>query len=65
MLKEKRDKSHKSFFLNKSEDRFLKLSIVWDLDIVIHDIHLIQYYCDVIHPIEFTLQAKDLSSLWD
>ena len=55
MLKEKRDKSHKSFFLNKSEDRFLKLSIVWDLDTVIQDIDPIQYYCDVIHPIEFTL----------
>jgi len=34
-------------------------------DIVIHDIDPIQYHRDVIHPIEFTLQAKDLSSLWD
>lgn len=34
-------------------------------DIVIHDINMIQYHQDVIHPIEFTLQVKDLSSLWD
>ena len=34
-------------------------------DIVIHDIDSIQYHQNVIHPIEFTLQVKDLSSLWD
>ena len=34
-------------------------------DIVIHDIDPIQYHRDVIHPTEFTLQVKDLSSLWD
>lgn len=32
-------------------------------NIIIHDIDLIQYHRDVIHPIEFTLQSKDLSFL--
>lgn len=32
-------------------------------DIVIHDIHLIRYHRDGIHPMNS--EAKSLSSLWD